>query len=121
MNELAVKYFAVAVGGAAGAVGRFMMQTMLNQAYLPWGTLICNVSGSLLAGIIAGGLYKSLPVVWSTGLVVGFLGAFTTMSSFAVESSQILQQGRLEAGIIYVAITTILSIVAAYWGFWLFR
>lgn len=83
-------------GGGLGALARFTLSRAINgllPAQLPWGTLFVNVIGSFLMGLVlilvdAALLHPS----WSTFAAVGFIGAFTTFSTYAFETVALLQK-----------------------------
>lgn len=89
---------AVAAGGAAGAVMRWLMasgiQRMAGGAF-PWGTFIVNALGSFLLGFLFVWLIErsSASELMRLALTVGFLGAFTTFSTYSLESIRLLQEG----------------------------
>ncbi|ATX82160.1 camphor resistance protein CrcB [Mariprofundus ferrinatatus] len=89
---------AVAIGGAAGAVMRWLMasgiQKMAGGAF-PWGTFAVNAIGSFLLGFLFFWLIERSTVseVARLALTVGFLGAFTTFSTYSLESVRLLQEG----------------------------
>jgi CrcB protein len=88
----------VAAGGAAGAVMRWLMasgiQRMAGGAF-PWGTFIVNALGSFLLGFLFVWLIErsSASELIRLALTVGFLGAFTTFSTYSLESIRLLQEG----------------------------
>ena len=87
----------VALGGAAGAVARYGVRGWVYQRFsdsFPWGTLAVNVLGSLLLGLALAWFEGSmLSPELKRALTVGFLGAFTTFSTFAYESVAMVQDG----------------------------
>jgi fluoride exporter len=91
---------AVAVGGAAGAVMRWLMasgvQKMAGGAF-PWGTFAVNALGSLLLGFLFVWLIERSTAgeLLRLAVTVGFLGAFTTFSTYSLESIRLLQEGAL--------------------------
>jgi|WetSurMetagenome_2_1015567.scaffolds.fasta_scaffold65305_1 fluoride exporter len=95
---MVVQIGAVALGGAVGCVARYL--TTLGAARLlgttfPFGTLLVNVIGCLLAGLVFG-LFDNragLPSIVRILVLTGFLGGFTTFSSFALETVNFLQSG----------------------------
>lgn len=95
----------IAAGGAAGALARYWtaggIQTLLGGAF-PYGTLVVNVSGCLAMGFLYTLLFErlNLGVEWRAGLLIGFLGAYTTFSSFSIETLNLLEAGeQLRAGL----------------------
>jgi len=89
----------VAAGGAAGSVARYLVArsagAWLGPAF-PWGTLIVNISGSFALGLVATLVTeRTIPAADSVRLAVaiGFLGAYTTFSTFEYESDQLLRSG----------------------------
>lgn len=89
---------AIAAGGAFGAVARHYVNNQVTHwlgAEFPWGILVANVAGSFAMGV----LIESLALVWSPSkevnafLAVGFLGAFTTFSTFGVETYRSFESG----------------------------
>jgi len=116
----------VAAGGALGAVGRHLV-TAVATAWLgsgfPWGTLIVNVAGSFLLGV----LVALLSAVWTPPgevrlfLVTGFLGAFTTFSAFSLDVVSEFERGHNSLAILYVVASVVLSVLALLAGLRLMR
>ena len=108
----------VALGGAAGALLRYGASTWLEDGSMPWATLSVNLIGSLLLGAlmgaVAGGAEVSEGVVLLVG--TGVLGAFTTMSAFALEVVDLADSGsgRMTA---YLLATVVGSVVLAWVGY----
>lgn len=91
-------WIAIALGGAAGALGRWLMSAGVHRWLgrdFPWGTLAVNVAGSFVMGLLAALLVERLALgpAWRAGLLIGFLGAFTTFSTFALETVELLEEG----------------------------
>lgn len=111
----------VAVGGALGAVARAVLSTAIASrwpATLPWGTIVVNVSGCLILGLLSGALETRPhlnPTVRAFG-AVGVLGAFTTFSTFENETLALLQHGAMPAAIANVAISLIAGLTAVWVG-----
>lgn len=111
----------VAVGGAAGAVARFLVTkasvTYLGTAF-PYSTLAVNIVGSFILGVIAGMALGRIAVPETVRLLVGvgFCGAFTTFSTFAVET---LVDRSMEIMVLNVTLNNILSIGAAALGLYI--
>lgn len=110
----------IAVGGVLGTLARYEIQQLLplrSPASFPTGTLLVNLTGSLVLGLVMGvaagtGLDPRLRVALS----VGFCGAFTTMSTFGLETTTLLGAGQLGRAGVYVAMTVVGSIAAAALG-----
>ncbi|MBN8520717.1 MAG: fluoride efflux transporter CrcB [Alphaproteobacteria bacterium] len=107
----------VAAGGAMGAVLRYVLgdlvTRMVGQGF-PWGTLMINILGSFLMGVVVAGWNKmpSLPPEGYLFLAVGILGGFTTFSTFSLEAVQLWEQGNVAACFIYVMASVLVSILA---------
>ena len=91
---------AVAVGGACGAVMRWLMASGIQKVAggaFPWGTFAVNALGSFLLGFLFVWLIErsTLSELMRLALTVGFLGAFTTFSTYSLESIRLLQEGAL--------------------------
>ena len=109
----------VALGGAAGACARYMVGNIAARfGDVPFGTLIVNVTGSLVLGVIAGLTLQgsTLPEPLRLGLTVGFLGAYTTFSTYAVETVMLAERG-LGPLLINVLANNVLALLAAAVGF----
>jgi CrcB protein len=96
---------AVAVGGAAGALARYALDRLIEHQVVtvfPWSTFAINVSGCLLAGAVVAALVdRHHAADWlRVGLTVGFLGAYTTYSTFAQETHDLLVGGHLLLGVV---------------------
>ena len=111
----------VAIGGALGAVGRATLSTAIHARWpstLPWGTIVVNLSGCLILGLLAGGLESRphLNAVWRSFGAVGVLGAFTTFSTFENETLALLQRGELAAAFANVTISLVAGLAAVWAG-----
>ncbi len=105
----------VALGGALGAVLRHLA-TLAWPA--PWGVLAVNVVGSLAIGLLAGPflLAERGPHPLAPFLVTGLLGGFTTFSAFSLDALRLLEAGRTEAALVYVAGSVALALLACALG-----
>lgn len=112
---------AVATGGAVGSLARYGLniycELLLGRDF-PYGIFIANIVGSLAIGIGFVLLIERgyLPDVWQPLVMVGFLGAFTTFSTFSLQAITLMQEGRLAAAMVYVLGSVLLSILAAWLG-----
>ncbi len=109
----------MALGGALGASGRFLLSTWLFvPGQFPWPTLVINIAGSLGIGLLWG-LYGQQAWFESWGrylLVVGLLGGFTTFSAFSLETTGLVEGGRITAAGTYVVSSLVGCVVAAWIG-----
>ena len=123
MNEL----FAIALGGALGSVARYVLGEsvtgLLGEAF-PWGIFVVNVIGCLAIGVLFVLLVETGNEgtgAWRSFLMVGFLGAFTTFSTFSLQTLALLETGRWLVAASY-ALGSLLSCLAAVAiGVWLAR
>ena len=111
----------IALGGALGAVSRFLLGNAVSKAIgsaLPYGTFVINVIGCFALGLLMTLIVdrEMLPAAWRLFLCVGFLGGFTTFSSFGYEALMMLTEGRLLAVLAYVGGSVALGLVAAGLG-----
>ena len=111
----------IALGGALGAVSRFLLGNGVSRALgsaLPYGTFVINIVGCFAMGLLMTIIVdrEMLPAAWRLFLCVGFLGGFTTFSSFGYEALMLLTEGRLLAVLAYVGGSGVLGLVAAAAG-----
>jgi len=108
--------FLVGVGGAAGANVRFWLGSWLRSLagvhHFPFATLVINVTGSILLGVIAA-LFKDRAGPAFLLLGIGFCGGFTTFSTFSLEVTECLRDGRWDMAGLYV----LSSVLAGFLGF----
>ena len=110
------------MGGALGAISRMLISNYINRNFsltFPIGILTINILGSFIIGLIMGGMYlkvNSGDIKFLPFLITGFLGGFTTFSSFSLETLYLFQEGRVTQAISYVALTMIGCLVGVYIG-----
>ena len=116
--------FTVALGGAIGASGRYLVNVtatrVIGHGY-PAGTLIVNVLGSFLMGVLFVVLAKKGGNVWAPFLMTGVLGGFTTFSAFSLDALHLLERGRTGLAAVYVTGSVGLSVGALFAGLALAR
>jgi CrcB protein len=121
-------WIAVALGGAIGSVGRFWLTGVmmaLTGPRFPWGTLLINVLGSFVIGLVAGltlttGRIAMHPDV-RIFLMTGICGGFTTFSAFSLQTLELLQSGDTVSAMGYAIGSVVLCVVATYCGWALSR
>lgn len=115
-----MQLLAIAMGGAAGALCRYGMSNgvyaLLGRGF-PYGTLAVNLIGSIIMGSAYVLMIERLDVSpeWRAGITIGLLGAFTTFSTFSIETLNLLESGEsLKAGL-----NILLSVSLCISGCWL--
>lgn len=106
----------VGVGGAAGSILRYLCQRSLNLNF-PYGTLLVNVLGCLLIGLLWGCFTKNVNEQMRILLMTGFCGGFTTFSSFTYEGIQLMSQSRWLIFAVYTSLSVVLGLTATYFGY----
>ncbi len=111
----------IALGGGLGAIARYVLGGWVQAATgatFPWGTLLINISGSLLLGFLYV-LLEGSPVAreWRAFAGIGFCGGYTTFSTFSYETARLLQDGQASRACVYVLASALLSIAGALVGF----
>lgn len=119
-------FILVFIGGGVGAMSRYGSGLLVGRVVrhgFPWATLFVNVAGSLVMGLVIAWLARR-----SSGdsglrllLAVGFLGGFTTFSSFSLDAVALYERGEMTAAMIYVLASVVVSILALFAGLWLVR
>ena len=122
-----MKLIMVAAGGALGASLRYLCVAWATRAFgtgFPAGTLIVNVVGSLLMGVLAVALMERFPGGWgryAPFVMTGVLGGFTTFSAFSLDALYLIERGRHAAAALYIGGSVALSIAALWAGLALAR
>jgi CrcB protein len=116
-------WIAVALGGAIGSVGRFWLTAAmeaLTGPRFPWGTLLINVLGSLMIGLVAGITLTPARIAVHPDirifLMTGICGGFTTFSAFSLQTLELLQSGDTIPAFGYAIGSVVLCVVGTYAG-----
>ncbi len=121
-------WLAVAVGGALGSLARFWLaaaMTALTGPRFPWGTLLINVVGSGVIGLVAGYTLTPDRVAMHPDvrifLMTGVCGGFTTFSAFSLQTLELMQSGEVIPALGYAIGSVVLCVLATYGGWILGR
>ncbi|WP_236074925.1 fluoride efflux transporter CrcB [Teredinibacter purpureus] len=113
-------WLSVAIGGAMGAMGRYGVSVMFAPHHykFPIATLTVNIIGSLMMGIFYVVIVEKglIPQEWRHTIMIGFLGAFTTFSTFSIETLHLFQAGHWQTAILYLGLSVLLSVTAVFLG-----
>jgi len=121
MRELLWPFFYVFIGGGVGSVFRFWVSSLVQktaQSHIPYGTLTVNVIGSFIIGFIITYIESrnaEFPY-WRQLLVIGFLGGFTTFSSFSYDTLSLFRNNELMAAFLNIVGNLGLCIGASFLG-----
>jgi CrcB protein len=121
-------WLAVASGGALGSLARYWMTgavAALTGPRFPYGTLLINILGSFVIGVVAGvtltpgrmGMHPDVRIF----LMVGICGGFTTFSAFSLQTLELIQTGDMVPAALYVAGSVMLCVLFVWFGWWLGR
>lgn len=126
MNSTLWTYVAVAVGGAVGCCARLGVTQAVRTVYgrdFPLATLVINVLGCLLVGFLFFATLERLNVspAMRAAIITGGLGGFTTFSTFAMESVLLIENGETARAVLYVALSVVLGLTAAFMGAYIGR
>lgn len=118
----------MAIGGALGSAARFWLTGLmvsLTGPRFPWGTLLINVLGSFVIGLVAGLTLVPERVAWHPDvrifLMTGVCGGFTTFSAFSLQTLELLQAGEAGAAASYAVASVLLCLAFTWAGFLLAR
>ena len=111
----------IMLGGSLGALMRFIVSSSITEkmgSNFPYGTLTVNVLGSFVMGFLAMLLVErmGLDPLLRLGIFVGFLGAFTTFSTFSMETLNLFEQGESLRALVNMFVSVVLSVLAVWLG-----
>lgn len=115
-------FLLVGAGGAIGSMARYGMSVLVGRfwtAGFPLATLLVNIVGSLLMGVLIGVLARTTPQMSSEirlFVAVGVLGGFTTFSSFSLDTIVLIERGALAQALLYVALSVVICLAGLYLG-----
>lgn len=112
---------AVAIGGALGALGRYLVDRFIEArevGIFPLATFAINVSGCFLVGVVIAAIVDRhhAPAWLRVGLVIGVLGGYTTFSTMSQETFDLVQEGRLPLALVYAFGSVAAGVVAVFVG-----
>lgn len=119
-------YLAVAFGGALGAMSRYWVYNAFlkwTDDKFPYATLTVNILGSFVIGLAFVLITERVQIgaEWRGVITVGFLGAFTTFSTFSLDTLGLLEQGQVGSALIYILSSVVVCLFAAWLGLTLAR
>ncbi|MDT8067351.1 MAG: fluoride efflux transporter CrcB [Terriglobia bacterium] len=114
-----LKYVMVGIGGFIGAIARFVLGSYIGNRFgtrFPYGTFVINITGTFLLGIVMTVLVQKTDASpnWHYLVPIGFIGAYTTFSTFEYETLRTVQDGQMLMGFANVA----LSVIAGFGAVW---
>ncbi len=124
--NLVLQLLLIAAGGATGALLRFWMSSgiggVLGRGF-PYGTLAVNITGSFVMGLLFTWMISkgNISPEWRSALTVGLLGAFTTFSTFSIETMNLVESGELTRAAINILLSVLLCLLACWLGMMLGR
>jgi fluoride exporter len=115
-----LKYIAVGVGGFLGAIARYALGVYIGSRYgvrFPLGTFVINVSGSFLVGLVLSLLARTTAsAYWRYLIPIGFIGAYTTFSTFEYETLRAIQDGQVMTALLNVGLSLAIGFIAVWAG-----
>ena|SRR5687768_14061963 len=115
----------VGTGSFIGGICRYLISTFVqsrSQSGFPYGTLLVNLTGCFLIGLLFGMIEKTpLSAEWRLFLITGILGGFTTFSAFSGETYHLIKSGHAGMALLYVASSVVVGLLLTFCGVWLFK
>ena len=109
----------IGLGGGIGSMCRYTVSLLLVNKSFPVATLLINISGSFIIGLVAAYALKNewFAANWKLFLATGICGGFTTFSAFSLENLQLVQQGKYLWALLYIAASIVLGLMATFFGY----
>jgi fluoride exporter len=118
--QILLKYVVVGIGGFAGAVARYALGAYIGGRFgvrFPYGTFVINISGSFLIGFILVLLARTTASqYWRYLIPIGFIGAYTTFSTFEYETLRAVQEGQPMTAVLNVVLSLVIGFIAVWAG-----
>lgn len=116
-----MRYLWVGLGGALGSIARYLVGLLVYERMgtrFPYGTFVINISGCFVIGLVLTILDERLGLspAWREALAIGFIGAFTTFSTFEYETLRAAQHGQAAVALTYVVSSVVLGFAAVWAG-----
>ena len=113
----------VGAGGAAGAMARYFLFTVIKSSHFPLATLVINITGSFVIGLLFALSMKQhfLPASVMLFLATGICGGFTTFSAFSLENLELMRNGKWLLSFTYIAASVLFGLGACWLGFKIFQ
>ena len=116
-----VKYVMVGIGGFAGSIARYWLGSYIGEKMgtrFPYGTFVINISGSFLIGLIMSLLAEKMRwnPNWIYLIPIGFIGAYTTFSTFEYETLRTVQDGQFLTAFLNITLSVVTGFVAVWAG-----
>lgn len=119
-NNFFLMLLAVGVGGALGTLARYVINVQTVQLLFPLGTLIENITGSFLLGILTGWVLNStMNQIVKAGIGVGFCGGFTTMSTLSADFFVLIVKQEFMVSFLYLGISLFCGVALAFGGYFI--
>lgn len=109
----------VGLGGGIGSILRYVATLLISSKTFPYATLLVNIIGSFLIGLVLAISIKdeNFTTNWKLFLATGICGGFTTFSAFSIENMQLLQNERTGMAFFYITLSIVLGIAATFGGY----
>ena len=116
-----LKYFAIALGGALGALTRYWVGSAVTNRLgtrFYYGTLVVNITACVIIGLVLTylGRRQDLAMFWRYLIPIGFIGAYSTFSTFEFETFSFLENGAYFLGCLYVVVSVVVGLAATWVG-----